>query len=133
MPLLSRDYPYSMMETKQMSGVLEKTYNPKDVEERIYRMWEETGCFNPDAQKYADKTQMDAEENRRKSAFHLRKSAFSMVLPPPNATGILHMGHALMLTIQDVMVRYHRMKGEKTLWLPGTDHAAIATPDKVER
>ena len=54
-------------------------------------------------------------------------------MPPPNVTGVLHMGHALMITIEDIMIRYQRMRGKKTLWLPGTDHAAIATQSKVEK
>lgn len=77
-------------------------------------MWEDSGYFNPDS---AKKT----------------KKAFTIMMPPPNATGVLHIGHALGLTIQDLMIRFHRMLGEKTLWLPGTDHAAIATQNKVEK
>jgi len=91
---------------------MDKAYNHKDVEDKIYEKWEKSGSFkpeiNPDGKPY------------------------SIILPPPNVTGTLHIGHALMLTIEDILVRYHRMKGDKTLWLPGTDHAAIATQSKVE-
>jgi len=92
-----------------------KPYNPLETEPRIYKMWEESGFFNPD--------------NLPKR----HKEPFTIIMPPPNVTGILHMGHALMLTIEDVMIRYQRMCGKKTLWLPGTDHAAIATQSKVEK
>lgn len=91
-----------------------KPYNPKDTEGRIYEMWEKSGYFNPDT--------LPARHTE----------PFSMVLPPPNVTGTLHMGHALMLALEDMMARYARMKGKKVLWLPGTDHAAIATQSKVE-
>lgn len=91
-----------------------KNYSHLDTEDRIYRHWEESGFFNPDS-------------------FPDRTAHFTIMMPPPNATGTLHTGHALFLTLQDLMARYHRMKGDKTLWLPGTDHAAIATQNKVER
>ncbi|MBI3888941.1 valine--tRNA ligase [Candidatus Nomurabacteria bacterium] len=97
-----------------------KPYNPKNTEERIYKLWEDSGFFNPDVCVEKGVTQKDAKP-------------FSIVLPPPNVTGNLHTGHALMLVIQDIMVRYARMQGKKTLWLPGTDHAAIATQSKVEK
>lgn len=93
----------------------EKPYNPKEVEELIYRQWEESGYFNPD----------------NLPARH--QTPFSMVLPPPNVTGTLHVGGALMVVIEDIIARYKRMRGFKTLWLPGTDHAAIATNAKVEK
>ncbi len=99
---------------------LNKPYNPKDHEEKIYKMWEDSGFFAPEAhQPRADNPNS--------------KKTFCMVLPPPNITGSLHMGHALNSTIQDILVRYHRMKGYKTLWLPGTDHAGIATQYVVEK
>lgn len=97
-----------------------KPYSPKDTEDKIYKMWEESGFFNPDICVEKGITDKNAE-------------AFSIVLPPPNVTGSLHTGHALMLVIEDIMVRYNRMQGKKTLWLPGTDHAAIATQSKVEK
>ncbi len=97
-----------------------KPYDPKTTEERIYKLWEESGFFNPDVCIEKGITNADAPH-------------FSIVLPPPNVTGNLHTGHALMLVIQDIMVRHARMNGLKTLWVPGTDHAAIATQSKVEK
>lgn len=94
-----------------------KAYDPAATEERIYKMWEESGYFDP------DKLPKRNKEGK----------PFSIVLPPPNVTGTLHMGHAAMLAIEDIMIRYKRMHGYKTLWLPGTDHAAIATQSKVEK
>ncbi|MFH1584791.1 MAG: valine--tRNA ligase, partial [Patescibacteria group bacterium] len=93
---------------------LPKTYNPQQAEARIYKLWEKSGFFNPD---------------NLPKAF---KEPFSIILPPPNVTGTLHMGHAAMLAFEDVLIRWQRMKGFRTLWLPGTDHAAIATQSKVE-
>ena len=99
---------------------LAKAYEPKKYEDNIYKRWEDSEFFDPD--KCVEKGIAS------KKAKH-----FSIVLPPPNVTGTLHMGHAAMLAIEDVMVRYHRMKGDRTLWVPGTDHAAIATQSKVEK
>lgn len=97
-----------------------KPYDPKKTEDKIYKLWEESGFFNPDVCVEKGIIKKDAE-------------TFSIVLPPPNVTGILHTGHALMLVIEDIIVRYKRMQGYRTLWLPGTDHAAIATQSKVEK
>ena len=94
--------------------MLEKTYSPRDVEDRLYAFWEEHQLFRPEVNR-------DSE------------SAFSMVIPPPNVTGTLHMGHALDTTLQDILARWHRMRGDKTLWMPGMDHAGIATQNVVER
>lgn len=94
-------------------------YDPTRFEDGIYKLWEDSGYFNPDVCVKDGVTAPDAEP-------------FSIVLPPPNVTGILHMGSALMLVIEDILVRYHRMRGYRTLWLPGTDSAAIATQSKVE-
>lgn len=94
-----------------------KPYDSTKVEDGIYAMWEKSGYFNPD----------------KLPKRHDKGEPFSIVLPPPNVTGILHMGSALMLDIEDIMVRYARMKGMKTLWIPGTDHAAIATQSVVEK
>lgn len=93
-----------------------KAYEPQRVEDAIYDKWQKSGYFTP--------------ENL--PDFVNRKETFSIVLPPPNVTGTLHMGHATMLAIEDAMVRFARMRGKKALWLPGTDHAAIATQSKVE-
>ncbi|MFA6270093.1 MAG: valine--tRNA ligase [Candidatus Paceibacterota bacterium] len=103
-----------------MNEGLKKPYNPIEHEDSIYKKWEESGFFNPDVCIEKGITDKNADY-------------FSIVLPPPNVTGTLHMGHALMLTIEDIMVRYNRMSGKKTLWVPGTDHAAIATQSKVEK
>lgn len=91
-----------------------KPYDPQAVEATIYKKWEESGYFNPD------------------NLPGTRTERFSIVLPPPNVTGTLHMGHAAMLAVEDTLVRYNRMLGKKTLWVPGTDSAAIATQAKVE-
>ncbi len=107
-------------EDEKLPEKLLKPYSPKETEERIYKLWEDSGFFNPDVCIEKGVTKADA-------------SPFSIVLPPPNVTGNLHTGHALMLVIQDIMVRHARMLGKKTLWLPGTDHAAIATQSKVEK
>ena len=93
--------------------MLEKNYTPKDFEEKIYTDWENSGDFKPD--------------------MHSDKDAFSIVIPPPNVTGVLHMGHALNDTLQDILVRYNRMCGKNVLWQPGMDHAGIATQMVVER
>lgn len=98
---------------------LEKAYNPKSFEDRVYKDWEESGSFKP----LSDKNPREASG----------RPNFTVVIPPPNVTGVLHMGHGLNNTLQDIVVRYHRMKGDNTLWLPGTDHAGIATQNVVER
>ncbi|MCH5286468.1 MAG: valine--tRNA ligase [Christensenellaceae bacterium] len=90
---------------------MEKTFNPQAIENDIYQEWEEGGAFIA-----------HREEG---------KKPFTIVMPPPNITGQLHMGHAMDCTLQDAAIRYHRMKGDPTLWLPGTDHAAIATEVKI--
>jgi len=94
---------------------LSKVYEPKKVENKIYRLWEKSGFFNPD-----------------KSPGQ-RKKTYTIVLPPPNITGELHMGHALNAVVQDILIRWKRLRGFKTLWLPGTDHAGIATQNVVEK
>ena len=103
-----------------MNEKLLKPYNPQATEDAIYKRWEESGFFNPDV--CVEKKVCDE-----------KAEYFSIVLPPPNVTGTLHMGHAEMLAVEDILVRYNRMQGKKTLWLPGTDHAAIATQSKVEK
>ena len=92
-----------------------KPYNPQDTEKRIYKVWEDSGYFNPN--------NLPGE----------RTESYTIMMPPPNVTGVLHMGHALGTTIQDILIRYNRMRGKRALWLPGTDHAAIATQSKVEK
>ena len=95
-----------------MKKELPKVYEPQEVEGRIYEMWEKGGCF---------KAEIDPD-----------KKPFSIVMPPPNVTGQLHMGHAMDATLQDILTRFKRMQGYSALWLPGTDHAGIATQIKVE-
>lgn len=93
--------------------ILPKSYSPQDYETNVYKAWEEKKLFKPEV--------------------HPDGEPFSIVLPPPNATGVLHLGHATMLAIEDVMIRHARMQGKAALWLPGTDHAAIATQTTVEK
>src|SRR3989338_3568978 len=100
-----------------------KPYDAQAVETAIYKKWEESGYFNPDNLPPVE----DAE-----GAKHERTEPFSIVLPPPNVTGTLHLGHASMLAVEDIIVRFERMRGKKALWIPGTDSAAIATQSKVE-
>src|SRR5947199_10619077 len=95
--------------------MLEKTYEPSAVENRIYKAWEDAGAFKAGA-------------GARPGA-----ETFTIVIPPPNVTGSLHIGHALNNTIQDILIRYNRMRGKDVLWQPGTDHAGIATQMVVER
>ncbi|MBU0647603.1 class I tRNA ligase family protein, partial [Patescibacteria group bacterium] len=92
---------------------LDKVYEPNKFEKDIYWMWEEGGYF--------------------RSEVDNKKEPFVIMMPPPNATGVLHLGHALGMTVEDAVIRYKRMKGYNALWLPGTDHAAIATQTKVEK
>ncbi len=92
---------------------LPKTYEPKAVEDKWYSLWEKAGLFHA-----------DADADRR---------PYCIVIPPPNVTGSLHMGHALNATLQDILIRWRRMSGDNTLWVPGTDHAGIATQNVVER
>ena len=94
-----------------MKQELAKSYQPKDFEDRIYKMWNDSGSFTP---------HVDSE-----------KQPYTIVIPPPNITGQLHMGHALDETLQDILIRWKRMSGYSTLWLPGTDHASIATEAKI--
>ena len=108
-----------MINDKYLSG-----YQASNYEGDIYKTWEDSGYFNPDKLpkiKNKDGTETD------------RKEKFSIVLPPPNVTGVLHVGHALEDTLHDIVIRFQRMKGKKTLLIPGTDHAAIATQTKVEK
>ena len=94
---------------------MEKTFDPATIEQRIRAVWEDAGAFR-------------AGRPERAGAV-----PYSIVIPPPNVTGSLHMGHALNNTLQDILARYHRMRGEDVLWQPGTDHAGIATQMVVER
>lgn len=114
-----------------------KPYDPAETESKIYKLWEDSGFFNPDRLPQsvsADSRGPNTDLRGKKTVpSTLNPKPFCLIMPPPNVTGVLHMGHALMLTIEDIMVRYKRMRGFKTLWLPGTDHAAIATQARVEK
>lgn len=105
---------------------LEKAYNPKTFEDRIYNEWETKGYFKPVSDE-KNPIHCQCEQCNKKT------NTYSVVIPPPNVTGVLHMGHGLNNTLQDIVVRYHRMKGDNTLWITGTDHAGIATQNVVER
>jgi len=97
-----------------------KPYDPKETEDRIYKLWEESGFFNPDVCIEKGITDKDAE-------------SFTLIMPPTNANGSLHAGHGLVMTIEDLIIRYKRMRGFKTLWLPGLDHAGFETQVVYER
>lgn len=99
---------------------LPKAYDFKETEQKIYEMWEKGGYFQP-------------HNDPNKAGFDPNIKPFTITIPPPNVTGELHTGHAMFVSIEDLMIRYHRMKGYSTLWLPGTDHAGIATQLMVER
>ena len=94
-----------------MRNDLPKVYNPQDVEKRIYAQWESAGCF--------------------RGVRDPKKKPYTIAMPPPNVTGQLHMGHAVDNTMQDILTRFKRMQGYAALWVPGTDHAAIATEAKI--
>src|SRR5581483_1428294 len=106
-------YLFSYLLLRMDMTEIPKAYEPKEIEKKWYPIWEDSGYFTP---------KMDSDAQ-----------SFSMVIPPPNVTGYLHMGHALNHTLGDVLVRWRRMQGDKTLWLPGTDHAGIATQVVVEK
>src|SRR5476651_1014180 len=91
--------------------ILDKAYNPTEIEKNCYEQWEQSGAFEPSG----------------------KGPAYCIVIPPPNVTGSLHMGHAFQQTLMDVLIRYNRMRQNNTLWLVGTDHAGIATQMMVER
>jgi len=100
--------------------ILQKTYDFKATEQRLYQWWEENGYFKPG-------------NDPLKPGFSPDQTSFVITIPPPNVTGELHLGHAMFVSMEDLMIRYHRMKGDATLWVPGSDHAGIATQMLVER
>ena len=102
-----------MTQVEHSATEIPKAYDPKTVEQRLYQAWMDGGYFTPEIDR--------------------SKEPFVIIMPPPNVTGELHLGHALQATLADIMVRWHRMKGDPTLWLPGADHAGIATQVMVER
>ena len=103
-----------------MKTELPKAYDYKSTEPRIYEMWEKGGYFKP-------------HNDPNKPDFDPSVKPFVISIPPPNVTGELHIGHAMFVAVEDLMIRYHRMKGYSTLWVPGTDHAGIATQLQVEK
>ncbi len=98
---------------------MDPRYNPQESEEKIYSLWEQSGFFNPDC--------------LPKSLILNPSSSFCVIMPPPNANGALHIGHALFVTLQDIMIRFNRMRGKKTLWLPGADHAGFETQSVYDK
>jgi len=105
-----------------MNNSFDRPYNPQEVEEKIYKKWEKSGYFNP-----------DNLPSVKTKPYTLNPKPFCIVMPPPNANGSLHLGHALMTALEDIMIRYKRMRGFKTLWLPGADHAGFETQVVYEK
>ena len=99
---------------------LPSNYNSKEVEDKIYQLWEKSGFFAPEA-------------HQPRAGNPNRNKTFCIIMPPTNANGNLHAGHALVMTIEDIMTRYKRMRGYKTLWLPGLDHAGFETQVVYEK
>src|SRR5690606_24052314 len=97
-----------------------KAYDPRETEETLYDWWEGNGLFRP-------------EQQVASGLADPARAPFVISMPPPNVTGALHLGHAITSSIEDMLIRYHRMLGDPTLWMPGTDHAGIATQNVVER
>jgi valyl-tRNA synthetase len=114
-------YPVSEIESADMTNIqMPKAYNPLQVEQELYEWWEKQGFFRPEQQIALGLADPQAEP-------------FVISMPPPNVTGALHLGHAITSSIEDMLIRYYRMRGRPTLWVPGTDHAGIATQNVVER
>ena len=109
---------------------LPKIYNPAEYEDGIYKKWEKSGFFNPDN---LSPREIPAKSRDAKRISRGKGEPYSIMMPPPNVTGVLHLGHALENSLMDIMARYQRMNGKKVLLLPGTDHAAVATQAKVEK
>jgi valyl-tRNA synthetase len=105
-------------------GLAGTSYEPSTFETNIYQWWEHSGCFDPDAKPQSSSTSSDQKK---------KKEPYVLPMPPPNVTGRLHMGHAIFVALQDVLARFHRMRGRPVLWTPGTDHAGIATQLQVEK
>lgn len=105
--------------TNKRNGLAGTSYDPSSFEKQVYEWWENSGCFNPDT------------SSNRSSDDGKKKEPYVLPMPPPNVTGRLHMGHAIFVALQDVLARFHRMRGKEVLWTPGTDHAGIATQLQV--
>lgn len=117
-PTPTRDTQYDLT---NLSNGIQGSYDPTLFESQLYQWWEEAGCFEPDAKQSAA------------TSSHNQKEPYVLPMPPPNVTGRLHMGHAIFVALQDVLARFHRMRGRPVLWTPGTDHAGIATQLQVEK
>jgi len=117
-PTPTRDTQYDLT---NLSNGIQGSYDPTLFESQLYQWWEEAGCFEPDAKQSAETSSTN------------RKEPYVLPMPPPNVTGRLHMGHAIFVALQDVLARFHRMRGRPVLWTPGTDHAGIATQLQVEK
>lgn len=104
---------------------MEKSYNHHQHESEIYQLWEKSNAFNPDSQLNSSKTDQPGNQATRQP--------FSIIMPPPNANDPLHIGHAMFVALEDILIRYHRMKGDDTVWIPGTDHAGIETQYVFEK
>src|SRR5205809_208470 len=116
------------LEPASSSGTLSAQYDPASTEPAIYARWLQAGCFTADASRVRRTRAGEAPAAGRDE-----RDPYTLVMPPPNVTAILHVGHGLNNTVQDVLVRWARMKGREALWVPGTDHAGIATQNIVER
>src|SRR5215213_4489013 len=116
------------LESAPSPGLLSAQYDPAATEAAIYARWLQAGCFTADASRVHRTGTTDPGVDARD-----RREPYTLVMPPPNVTAILHVGHGLNNTVQDVLVRWARMKGRETLWVPGTDHAGIATQNIIER
>ena len=117
-PIPTRDTQYDLT---NLSTGIQGSYDPTLFESQLYQWWEEAGCFEPDAKQSAQTSSTN------------HKEPYVLPMPPPNVTGRLHMGHAIFVALQDVLARFHRMRGRPVLWTPGTDHAGIATQLQVEK
>jgi valyl-tRNA synthetase len=112
------------------------SYNPAAFESEIYQWWESSGCFQPDAKqsnRHSTTPAISSTENIRDTEKKSAQAPYVLPMPPPNVTGRLHMGHAIFVALQDILARFHRMRGRSVLWTPGTDHAGIATQLQVEK
>lgn len=109
---------------------MDSKYNHQEHEASIYELWEKHDCFNPDSVKKIRQQQQTSSAEQASSA---ASSPFTIIMPPPNANDPLHIGHAMFVSLEDIMIRYHRMLGDDTLWLPGTDHAGIETQFVFEK
>eukprot|EP00755_Sulcionema_specki_P013660 Sspe_Gene.8949::Locus_3009_Transcript_1_1_Confidence_1.000_Length_3269::g.8949::m.8949/K01873/VARS, valS; valyl-tRNA synthetase len=124
MATMAHSMPWKPAEgRKELKGEIETSYNPREVEKGWYDWWEKSGFFRP---------RSDFEEGWDNDA-RKKDEQFVCCLPPPNVTGVLHLGHALTSAVQDSIARWRRMKGHNVLWIPGSDHAGIATQVQVEK